>query len=152
MNKELFLVFVPGISWILFALGGTQISDKVSGWKGWRRFILPFVYLIAVWLGASWWQGLIAAAIAGVAYSLPYGSKTPYKMKWLVGCAYALISAPVGLSWWNLFTAIGFITLFILSNAKLTAKIFVWKIAEGFFGLLVGLEVAYLLAGYGHAW
>lgn len=146
MNKELFMVFVPGISWILFALGGTQISDKTPGWKGWRRFILPAVYLgVAILAKCFWWQAAVITGIAIVIYSLPYGTKISWSIKTVVGLGYGIISLPIGISWWNLFTAVGFIMLFALSNTKLTAKIFIWKICEGFFGLLVGIQVVYKL-------
>ena len=145
MNKELFMVFVPGISWILFNLGGTQISDKVEGWKGWRRFILPLVYFGSVIIYHVWWIAALVALIAFGAYTLPYGDRTPWWSKALVGCGYALISLPLGLSVWNGITAVGFILLFWLSNVKLTAKTFTWTICEGLFGLLVGVELAYLL-------
>lgn len=146
MNKELYLVFLPAISWLLFALGGTQISDKIKGWKGWRRFILPTIYFVACLLrGIVWWKVLLVSAITGIVFLLPYGDKTPYPIKFLVGCGYGCISLPIGFSAWNVITAIGFIVLFVLSNTKLTSKIFVWKICEGFFGLLVGIQIAYQL-------
>lgn len=153
MNKELFLVFLPGISWILFALGGTQISDKIKGWKGWRRFILPIIYFgFCLWTEVFIWQSILVMGIAIGVYTLGYGEKTPWWRKALVGLGYGLVSIPIGLSWWNLITAVGFIVLFILSNTKLTASIVVWKVAEGMFGLLVGIQVSYLLAGYGKVW
>lgn len=143
MNHELFMVFIPGISWILFSLGGTQISDKVPGWKGWRRFILPIIYGAAVLLVCTWWQALMVTLIAFGAYTLPYGDKTPWKVKWIIGLAFALVSVPIGVSWWNVFTFAGFSILFALSNTKLTASIWTWKICEGFFGLLVGIQLAF---------
>jgi hypothetical protein len=151
MNKELIMVFLPGISWILFALGGTQISDKVPGWKGWRRFILPAVYFLFCLL-ASWWQALIVTAIAVAVYSLGYGEKHPWWQKILVGIGYGLISVAIGISWWNLFTAVGFSVLFWLSNFKWTAKTWPWALCCGFFGLLCGIQVAYVLTGSGIVW
>ena len=152
MNKELIMVFLPGISWILFALGGTQISDKVQGWKGWRRFILPFVYFLFCIFNVIWWQSLLVAVIASGVYSLPYGEKLKQWQRVLVGIGYGLISISIGVSFWNLFTVVGFLGLFKLSNTKWSANVFVWKICEGFFGLLVGIQIAYLLMGYGIRW
>lgn len=144
MNSELQMVFVPGLSWILFALGGTQISDKVKGWKGWRRFILPAVYLSAVWIARyNPWQIAGVTALAIVVYSLPYGERTPWPVKFLVGCGYGLVSAPLGFSWWNAITAVGFIALFALSNTRMTSKTVPWKVCEGFFGLLVGVQISF---------
>ena len=85
-------------------------------------------------------------------FSLGYGSTTPWWEKALIGCAYALIGVAIGISWWNLVTAFAFITLFFLSNTKLIAKMFTWKICEGFFGLFVGIQLAYVLMGLGRIW
>ena len=145
LNKELFMVFVPGVSSILFALGGTQISDKNPGWKGWRRFILPAIYFLAILLAGHPVQGLLVAGLSILAYTLPYGERTSWFLKFIVGCGYGLISAPLGFSAWNIVTAIGFIVLFALSNFELTRKTVVWKICEGAFGYLVGIEIAFQL-------
>ncbi len=153
MNDELYMVLLPGISWILFALGGTQISKKIQGWKGWRRFILPFVYgVFCVIARFLWWKILLVMALAGIVYSLPYGHKVSWKMKPLVALGYGLISVPIGFSVWNLFTIAGFLALFKLSNWKPTASIFIWKICEGSFGLLVGIQLAYVLMGKSIIW
>ena len=152
MNDELIMVFLPGISWILFALGGTQISDKIQGWKGWRRFILPFVYGVYGVFGVLsiqlWWKIVLVMALAGIVYSLPYGHKVSWKMKPLIALGYGLIRIPVGISVWNIFTIVGFLGLFKLSNMKLTSNVFIWKICEGFFGLIVGISVAYVFMGH----
>ncbi|MFA5186900.1 MAG: hypothetical protein WC551_10510 [Patescibacteria group bacterium] len=139
------MCFFPAISWALFALGGTQISDKTPGWKGWRRFILPVFYLLAILLAGHPVAAVLVAGMAVIAYVQPYGDRTSWFLKFLVGCGYACIGLPLGWSAWNVVTALGFITLFALSNFALTRKIVVWKICEGFFGLLVGIQVAYQL-------
>jgi len=147
------MVFLPGISWTLFALGGTQISDKVPGWKGWRRFILPIVYFITCLIaGITLWQNLLITGISVGSYSLGYGEKKSWPQKAIVGLMYALVSIPIGISAWNLFTMGGFLGLFALSNTKLTANMFTWKICEGFFGLLVGIQLAYILMHYRGEW
>ena len=153
LNKELFMVFVPAVSSLLFALGGTQISNEVPGWKGWRRFILPAVYMLACFIaGIVWWQAVLVGAVAGAGYSLGYGEGKTWLQRALVGLAYALITIPIGVSIWNAFTAAAFITLFWLSNTKLTANIFIWKVCEGFFGLFCGIQLAYALMGLGIIW
>ena len=149
LNNELLMVFLPGISWILFALGGTQISKKIQGWKGWRRFILPFVYgIFGVISCHLWWKIVLVMALAGIVYSLPYGHKVSWKMKPLIALGYGLISVPIGFSAWNIFTIGGFLSLFKLSNMKFTSNVFIWKVCEGFFGLLVGIQLAYVLMGH----
>ena len=153
LNNELLMVFLPGISWILFALGGTQISKKIQGWKGWRRFILPFVYgIFCTITNIIWWKVMLVMALAGIVFSLPYGHKVSWKIKSLVALGYGVISLPVGFSIWNIFTVVGFLSLFKLSNMKLTSNIFIWKICEGLFGLLVGIQLAYVLMGKGVIW
>jgi len=152
MNPELLMVFLPGLSWILFALGGTEISPTIPGQKWIRRFLLPCIYLMFALCCVSWWQAILATLPAMLFFCLPYGSSTPWWQKILVGCSYALIGVAIGISWWNLFTAVGFTVLFLLSNTKLTEKIFMWKICEGFFGLLVGIQLAYVLMGCGIIW
>jgi hypothetical protein len=148
MNRELFMVFLPGISWTLFALGGTQIRADVPGWKGWRRFILPAVYAVACLIASIvWWKVALIAAGAVFAYLQGYGDRAPWWKKCLIGFAYGTISAPIGLSWWNLVTVLAFVLLFALSNWKYTRKTVVWKICEGFFGLFVGIELAFKLMG-----
>jgi len=150
MNNELLMVFLPGLSWILFALGGTQISDKIQGWKGWRRFILPFVYgVFCIITNVLWRKIMLVMALAGIVFSLPYGHKVTWKMKPLIALGYGLISIPIGFSIWNLFTVVGFLGLFKLSTRKPTASIFIWKICEGSFGILVGIQLAYVLMGKG---
>ena len=147
------MVFVPAFSWALFALGGTQISNTIPGKKWFRRFILPAVFILACLIGGViWWKSVLVGLISVGAYSLGYGESKKYWEKALVGTSYALITIPIGLSYWNLITAIGFITLFALSNWKPTASIFVHKIIEGSWGLFCGIQLAYLLMGRGIIW
>lgn len=146
MNKELLYVFLPAISWILFALGGTQISNNIEGWKGWRRFILPTVFVILCLIfKIELWRAICVGLISMVVYSLGYGNGKTWLQRFIIGCLYALITVFIGLSQWNIVTALGFITLFILSNTKLTSSMFIWKICEGFVGALTGIQLAYLL-------
>ena len=153
MNNELLMVFLPGVSWVLFALGGTQISSKIQGWKGWRRFILPLVYgLFCLICKIALWKIVLVMALAGIVYSLPYGHKTTWKIRGLVSLGYGIISISIGLSFWNLITSVGFSSLFLASNNKYLSNTFIWKICEGSFGLLVGIQLAYVLMGKGLIW
>ena len=151
LNKELYMVILPGVSWVLFALGGTQISDTVPGWKGWRRYILPLVYFLICMTAVLWWQALLVALLAVLVYSMGYGKLNTWQ-RWLLGIGYGLICVPIGLSAWCIVTAVMFGLLFWLSNTKATQNMFTWKICEGFFGLFVGIEIAYLLMGLGLLW
>lgn len=153
MNKELFMVLLPGISAILFGLGGTQISDTIKGKKWTRRIVLPLVYLLfCLTAGITVWQSITVAVLAYIFFSLGYGQSKPYWFKGIVAIAYGLISVPIGISWLNLATVAGFMILFKLSNLKVTANIIVWKVWEITVGFLVGIEIAYLLMGLGIIW
>ena len=146
------MVFLPGLGWILFAFGGTQISDKIGGKKWIRRFVLPLILFVGCMTVSTVWQSLGVMVLAMAAFHLGYGDGKSWAGRAIVGVAYGFIGAPVGLSVWNLVTALGFISLFWLSNQKATARTFTWKICEGTFGALVGIEIAYSLMGYGLHW
>jgi len=153
MNPELWMVILPALSGMLFALGGTTISDKIEGQKWARRFLLPFLLGIAVFVGGfKPWQGAGVAIMAIGSFHMGYGEKTPWALKLAVFCLYGAISLPFGVSWWNPITAVGCFILFILSNIRLTASTLVWKVCEFFFGALVGVQISYLLAGNGMIW
>lgn len=153
LNKELFMVFVPGIAWILGSLGGTHIGDGIPGWKGWRRFILPAVFGLAVLLaGFSWWQSLLVIACTVGANCLGYGQNKTWLQRSLVGLAFLCITLPIGISVWNFITMLGFLGLFYLSNFTPTSNVFVWKLVEGLVFLLCGIQLAYLLIGKGLIW
>lgn len=153
LNPELWLVLIPAFSWLLFALGGTQISDTIKGKKWLRRFVLSFLFGLCLFLAhCALWQWLSVAIVACAMFHLGYGSKTSWTMRLLTFAGYGLISAPLGLSWWNLITSVGCAVMFLLSNTKITSAIVVWKVCEGFFGAVIGVSIAYLLAGYGLVW
>jgi len=153
MNNELIMVILPSASWLLFALGGTQISATVPGWKGWRRFVLPVVFAVFCILASTlWWQALITLITAIAVYIQGYGSKATWLKRALIAIGYGLIGASIGLSIWNLLTPLVFMLLFKLSNWKPTAGLFVWKVCEGFFGLMCGIQLAYVLMKHGLIW
>lgn len=153
MNKELWMCILPALGWLCFSLGGTQISDKIEGQKWIRRFLLPFLWGICVFLASfAWWQGAGVAILACAMLHLGYGSKTSWPVRISVFAGYGLISATVGLSVWNIITFICCGMMFLLSNLKVTSWIFVWKIVEGAFGALIGIQISYLLAGQGIVW
>lgn len=136
MNPEYLMIASMGLGGILFAIGGT-------GWKPARRFVLPIVLgIIALFSGVIWWKCLVMAIGMVGAFCLPYGERTPYWGKFLVGCAFILPTTMLGFSWWQIITPICFIIMFWLSNWKYTAKIFFWKAVEFITGSLVGITVA----------
>lgn len=140
MHRELALIFLPALSWLLFSLGGWR-------WKGWRRLVLPFVFCLFCLLYKM--EILKICGVLSISifiFSLGYGETKSYWYKFLVGCGYGLISLPLGLSFWNFFIPFVFITLFWLSNHKPFANIFVWKIVEGFTGCLIGISLSIQLS------
>lgn len=152
MNTELNMVLIPAVSWFLFALGGTKISETIPGWKGWRRFILPAFYLVMCIInGIMGWKALLAT-IPAFAFTFGYGQYKNWGERIMAFIGYGLIGVAIGISWWNLITVGGCALLFKLSNTKATAGLFVWKICEGFFGALCGIQLAYVLMGHGKIW
>ena len=149
MNPELMMVFIPGISAILFSFGGTQISQTLKGQKWVRRFLLPsFFLLMTLIAGFEWWQGLLVFLISCVSFHLGYGDRTPWWMKILVFLSYGLISLPVGISFWNLILVLLAPILMILSRSRL-GGIVVWKIVEASWGFLIGISLAFPLSNNG---
>lgn len=153
MNPEMWMVIMPALGWFCFAMGGTQISDKIEGQKWIRRFLLPILWGICIFLaGCTIWQAIVCMIPAIGMFHLGYGSKTSWKMRLLTFAGYGIISTPIGLSFWNLITFGLCALLFLLSNTKITSGTFVWKVCEGMFGAAIGIQLSYLLAGNGWLW
>lgn len=94
----------------------------------------------------EWWRflGLMLTWIA--AFCLPYGERTPYPVKALVGCTYAAPLLFIGFNPWMVVVPVVFITLFILSNTKgFFASAFVWKIVEFSTGVIIGIASAFFV-------
>ena len=128
-----------GAGGILGAIGGT-------GFKFARRFILPLVLgVLAMLAGFSALKCSIMTLGLIIAFLLPYGSKTPYWGKFLVGCAFVAPTLALGLTYWQIITPIVFIIVFKLSNWKYTSGIFRWKICEFIIFAMIGITVASLL-------
>jgi len=152
MNPELLMVFLPGCSWILFALGGTEISSKIKGQKWIRRFLLPVIYGIICLFFVAWYQAILVTGMAIIGFSLGYGDSKSWLERTAVAGWYSIISLPIGLSFWNVSTGLMFLGLFWLSNNDATKEIFVHKIWEGTMGLMIGIQLAYVLIGKGWVW
>lgn len=145
MNKELYLVFIPAFAGLLFALGGTQISNTIKGQKWIRRFVLPFGLLLpCVLMEFSWWQAWLVSLIACFVLHLGYGDKATWVKRAVIFAGYGLISIPIGLSWWNLITFLGCLFLFVATRV-FAQKIVVHKVFELMCGVLIGIQIAFLL-------
>jgi len=128
-----------GLGGILFAIGGT-------GFKPARRYILPFCLgVITILSGVIWWKCLVVLFGTMAAFHLPYGSKTPYWVKFLVGCTFILPTIVLGFTLWQIITPVAFILMFRLSNWKFFSGEFVWKIVEFLTGTLIGVTIAKLI-------
>jgi hypothetical protein len=153
MNLELLMAIVPGITWICFAMGGTEITPSIGGLKFFRREGISITLGIAAALVVVWWQALLTAAAAwGLLALSGYGSKHGWGRRLITIAGFGLIGCTVGLSFWNLFSALWFLTLYVLSNTKLTSNIFIWKIVEGSIGAFIGVQVCYSLMDFGFTW
>lgn len=146
MNPEIWLVAMPAIGWLLFSLGGTEISENIKGQKWVRRLMLPAAFGLCVFLaGAEWWRAVCVCGVSMAVFPFGYGERSTWIKRILIFSGYGLISAPVGLSWWNLITAISCPALMALSLWRPTSRVFVWKVAEGAFGAMIGIQTAFPL-------
>lgn len=139
IDKELALIVVPAVSWLLFSLGGYRQ-------KWWRRFVLPAVFMITLLaFRHPSWCVLSVGGLACGAFCLGYGEEKSWLARLGVGCAFAAISLPLGLTLWQAIIPMAWLSMFALSNWKPTARPFTWKIVEGLMGALIGISVAILL-------
>jgi len=133
LDKELALILIVTISTLLWALGGKY-------WKGFRRIVLPIlISFVGLSLGLAVGKLVLYSLIHWGVTSLPYGEKTPYWVKSLVGCSYVAPSLIFGFTLWQVILPTAFIVTFILSNWKPTSKDFTWKACELSVGFLKGM-------------
>jgi hypothetical protein len=141
MDKELLMILSFTLGTGLYALGGWK-------WKFLRREILPIIWGILLFMsGVLLWKILIFMPLQDIMFRLPYGEKTPYWQKALIGISYVLPSLLFGFTIWQIVLPILFIVYFILSNWKKTASEFSWKIVEGTVGFQLGVIIAKLIGG-----
>ena len=140
MNPEWLMIAAMVCGGAMFAIGGT-------GPKWVRRYLLPAALAgIALWGGFIWWACLGYAVTQCVTFCLPYGDRTPYWLKFIVFMSFAAPSLFFGFTWWQPVCGLVCFGTFCLSNWKVTANIFVWKICEFIIGASIGITVASLIA------
>lgn len=140
MNKEWFMIMLFAVGVILFPAGGTT-------WRIFLRLSLMPVLMgvICFFAGVVWWRDLLFAGSLAGAVSLPYGEKYNYWIKLATFTAYSLATFWIGWTWWQLISPPVCLLIFFLSNWKPTAGIFLWKICEACFGLLIAVMVASII-------
>jgi hypothetical protein len=135
------MIVVMALGGILFAAGGTDIPG-IGGQKWLRRYVLPvFFAFICLLSHVIWWKALGMAVSLIVILSCPYGSKTPYWLKALVFSGYGAAFLWIGFTFWVIATPVICFALFCLSNWKLTAKSFWWKMVEFSYGFLLAITL-----------
>lgn len=136
MSNEYALMILPPVSGFLFAFGGFN-------WKGWRRYVLPLIFGITCLIyNVVWWQALFITLYSGFVFRLGYGEKKSWVTKVIVGYLYGLTSGILGYTPWQLVIPIAWILMFALSNWRVSAKMFPWKVVEVVTGILIGISIA----------
>lgn len=139
MNNEWLMIVTMGVGGVLFAVGGT-------GPKWARRYIMPFVLgITAYFAGVELWKCLAFWATLTGTLHLGYGEKLPYWRKAITFIAYVLPTLFLGFTVWQPVIAVSMLLLFLLSNIRLTANMFVWKICEFLMGAGLGIIIAHLI-------
>jgi len=132
MTKEVLIIGVPAVSWVLFSLGGI-------GPKWIRRFFLScFLGGIALLTGFIWWKVALFTLSLMVVLCLPYGNNTPILGRGVVILCYGLAFLPLKLTPIVLIPPITFGLFYWLS---LKYNWLSWKIVEGLVGLSLGITL-----------
>lgn len=144
MDKELLMIISMTSGGLFGSLGGYK-------WKWMRRYLLPVIFGSVIWIsGFEFYKALIITILFMIGFSLPYGEKTSYPIKFLVAGSWSLITLLLGFTIWQLIAPIVFIILFILSNSKFKwlAEEFSWKICEFIAFSNVGIIISILIAKF----
>ena len=154
MNHELIYILMMTSGVLLWTLGGTL-------WKGYRRIIFPItIFLFLLLYGLSWWQCLFSSGLLYGCSSLGYGTNSrwwlPHKdingwhsSKLITAISYNFPALIIGYTWWFIVMPITFLSIFWASNNKSLEKDFVWKVCEGWTGLMVTVTI---IGALQHQW
>lgn len=148
-----------GLSGILFAAGGTEINQKVGGWKWLRRILLPVLLGLCLKfaLDVETWKTVLFVLTSAGALSLGYGDKADWWKwridhviesgikerhfvginypKWFTACMIPLPTLFIGFSLWIFTYPLIFLGVFALQNNTKTS----WKIFEFIAGAWLGV-------------
>ncbi len=151
MNPEHWHYIIMGISGMLFAAGGTEISQKVGGQKWLRRILLPVLLALCLKFALDvelWRCGAFLVASVGV-LSLGYGDRSHWWQwdgsrypKWFTACMIPLPTLFIGFSLWIFTYPLIFLGAFALQKYTKTS----WKIFEFVAGSWFGVCLVGALA------
>lgn len=92
----------------------------------------------------EWWRFVGLYATWVISFCLPYGERTPYWAKTLVGCSFSLPLLFIGINPWMSVVPVVFILMFFASNkGGFLSSAFVWKIVEMSIGFTIGIATAF---------
>jgi len=127
VNQIILLTMCPA----MFMVGGT-------GYLWVRRLALPIL------IGDIFWASelqlakcvLMAVLFYGV-FTLPYGDRSTWLERFIVGCCYSIPIYFIGGTYWQVVIPIVFILTFWLSRTDGLK----WKVVEGFTGFLIAVAL-----------
>lgn len=145
MNPEHWHYIIMGISGMLFAAGGTEISQKVGGQKWLRRILLPvllalclkFALDVEIWRCVAFFVASFGVLTLGYGDNAPWfsfkkffhGFVFPFKSgypKVFTACMIPLPTLFIGFSLWIFTYPLIFLGVFALQKYTKTS----WKIFE----------------------
>ena len=124
------LVNIP----LLYSLGGMYH-------KGLRRYCIPLLLLgMTFWTGTITWQKVIAISLFSGILHLGYGDSHSNMKRFCYALGLSLPTLVIAFNWWFFAPLLAFLITWFLSNNKLTAKYFPWRVCE----FIVGSSCAVL--------
>ena len=131
---------------ILFPLGAALFAIGGTGFKWVRRYALPVLLMLVMWInGIIWWKFLAVGVLSGIAYCLPYGDSTPWWQKSLVIASYFAVMLFLGFTWLMVICPATVIWFFWVSQQSWGTDIMTWKMWECTTGALIGATLARLI-------
>ena len=129
--SEWWQIYQMAVASTLFAVGGTR-------GKYWRRYVLPLAIIVPY---TPSWSVLGYVLGLSVALHMGYGERCSWIRRVMIFSGYSLPCLFFGWSWWIVLTPILCSLLFLLSNSRPTASVFLWKGCECAYGLLIAITV-----------
>jgi len=138
----------PELLQIICITNGVLLG-MLGGWKFkfLRRYLMFAIFGLCGILAVTQPLNLILLSMlfGSITAHLPYGERTPYWLKAIVGVLIANSSCLMGGTRWQAIGSVLFILTFMLSNSKKYADTFFWKACEAIVWGCVGLSWARLI-------